>query len=51
MSSRVMIERGRNPVLGGVAVAAMGLRILGRELPVVRVLVASLALLRSALES
>jgi len=51
MCSRVVIERRRNPVLGGVAVAAMRLRILGRELPVVRVLVASLALLRGALES
>ena len=38
-------------MLGGVAVAAMGLGILGRELPVVRVLVAGLTLLRGALES
>jgi hypothetical protein len=51
MGSRVVIERRRNPVLGGVAVSAMGLRVLGRELPVVRVPVACLALLRSALES
>ena len=38
-------------MLGGVAVAAVGLRVLGRELPVVRILVTGLTLLRSALES
>jgi len=51
VSAGVVIERGRNPVLRVVAVAAVGPGILGHELPVVRVVVASFALLRGALES
>lgn len=51
MRACVVIEARRNPMLGGVAVAAMGLGILRRELPVVRVTVACLALLGSTFES
>ena len=47
----VVVECRRNPMLSGVAVPAMGFGVLGRKLPVVRVLVAGFALLRCSLES
>ena len=51
MSFCVVIERRRNPTLGRVTIATMRLGVLGCELPVVRVLVACLALLRRAPKS
>jgi len=47
----VVVERRRCPPLNSVAVSAMGLPILGDELPVVRIQMARLALHRRAFES
>jgi len=51
MRFRIVIERRRNPALRRVAVPAMGLGVLGHELPIVGVIVARLALLWNALET
>lgn len=51
MRAGVMVECGRHPALSVVAIAAVRLGIFGDELAVMNIIVASLALLWSALES
>lgn len=51
MRAGVMVECGRHPALGVVAIAAVRLGVFGDELAVMNIIVASLALLWSALES
>ena|SRR3974377_320276 len=51
MGTSVVIEGGRNPSLGIVAIAAVGFTVLGDELRIVGVVVASLARLWSAFEA
>lgn len=51
MCASVVVEGGRHPALDIVAIAAMGLAVLGEELTVVGIVVAGFALLRSSLET
>ena len=45
MSTRVVVESGRHPTLRIVAIGTMGFAVLGGELRIVGIVVASLALL------
>jgi len=49
--ARIVIEQGRNPALGIVAIDATRLAVFRYELRIMRVVVASFALRRSALEA
>jgi len=51
VSAGIVIERGRNPALGIVAINAVRFSVLGLELRIMSIDVASFALLRSAFEA
>ena len=51
VSPGIVVEGGRHPALGIVAISAVSSSVLGQKLRIVGIVVASLALLRGALES